>query len=71
MANPVAVNLLMMGILVGGLICWLTMVREFFPRTETEQVLITIPYPGATPEEVERSVTRLVELVRAEALPRR
>ena len=59
--NPVAVNLMMVGILVGGAICWMTMVREFFPRIETEQVIITVPYPGATPEEIERSVTRLVE----------
>jgi HAE1 family hydrophobic/amphiphilic exporter-1 len=59
--NPVAVNLMMLSVIVGGLICWFTMVREFFPRIETEQVIITVPYPGATPEEIERSVTRLVE----------
>ena len=59
--NPVAVNLMMVGVLGGGLICWLTMVREFFPRIEAEQILVTVPYPGATPEEIERSVTRLVE----------
>jgi len=59
--NPVAVNLAMVGVLVGGLVCWFTMVREFFPRIEAEHILITVPYPGATPEEIERSVTRLVE----------
>jgi multidrug efflux pump subunit AcrB len=59
--NPVAVNLLMVAVLVGGLVAWVSMIREFFPRMEAEQIIITVPYPGATPEEIERSVTRLVE----------
>ncbi len=59
--NPVAINLAMWAVLIGGLIAWNSMVREFFPRMEAEQVLITVPYPGATPEEIERSVTRLIE----------
>ncbi|MDJ0523689.1 MAG: efflux RND transporter permease subunit [Planctomycetota bacterium] len=59
--NPVAVNLAMWAVLIGGVIAWLSMIREFFPRIDAEQVIITVPYPGATPEEIERSVTRLVE----------
>ncbi len=59
--NPVAVNLTMWAVLIGGILAWNAMVREMFPRTEAEQVVITVPYPGATPEEIERSVTRLVE----------
>ena len=59
--NPVAVNLLMVAIVVGGLVAWMTLVREFFPTMESEQLLITVAYPGATPEEIERSVTRIVE----------
>ena len=59
--NPVAVNLLMVGILVGGAIASLGLVREFFPKIETEQIVITVFYPGATPDEIERTVTRLVE----------
>ena len=59
--NPVAVNLLMVAIVVGGLVAWMTLVREFFPKMESEQLLITVPYPGATPEEIERSVARVIE----------
>ena len=59
--NPVAVNLVMCSVLVGGVVAWISMIREFFPRMDAEQVIITVPYPGATPEEIERSVTRLVE----------
>ena len=59
--NPVAVNLFMVAVLVGGAVAWSGMIREFFPRMEAEQVFVTVPYPGATPEEIERSVTRLVE----------
>lgn len=59
--NPVAVNLVMLAVITAGLYSWFTLTREFFPKVNTEQVLVTIPYPGATPEEVEKSVTRLVE----------
>ncbi|MDJ0975902.1 MAG: efflux RND transporter permease subunit [Planctomycetota bacterium] len=59
--NPVPVNLLMVGVLVGGLIASVNLIREFFPNIEAEQIFVTVPYPGATPEEIERSVTRLVE----------
>ena len=60
--NPVAVNLLMVAVIVGGFLALrFGLVREFFPSIEAEQVFITVPYPGATPEEIERSVTRLVE----------
>ena len=60
--NPVAVNLLMVAVIIGGVMALrFGLVREFFPTMEAEQVFITVPYPGATPEEIERSVTRLVE----------
>lgn len=59
--NPVAANLLMMVIAVGGLYCWFTLLREFFPNIQPDKAVITIPYPGATPEEVEKTVTRQVE----------
>jgi len=59
--NPVAVNLLMLAIVLSGFYYWSDLVREFFPNAEAEQVFITVPYPGATPEEVEKSVTRRIE----------
>ena len=39
--NPVAVNLLMVALLLGGIVAALSLVREFFPRMETEQVFVT------------------------------
>ncbi len=59
--NPVAVNLLMWSILLVGLYAWSEMPREFFPNIEPEKVYITVPYPGATPAEIEKSVTRRIE----------
>ena len=59
--NPVAVNLLMWAILVSGFYFWNTMVREFFPKGDPEKIAVTLSYPGATPEEVEKTITRRIE----------
>jgi HAE1 family hydrophobic/amphiphilic exporter-1 len=59
--NPVATNLLMWSILVGGFLAALTINREFFPNVAPDQIFIFIPYPGAAPEEVEKGVTRPLE----------
>ncbi|MFV1957925.1 MAG: efflux RND transporter permease subunit [Planctomycetota bacterium] len=59
--NPVAVNLLMWAVVAAGAWSWFHLTREFFPRTSSEKILITVPYPGATPEDVEKSVTRPIE----------
>jgi hydrophobic/amphiphilic exporter-1 (mainly G- bacteria), HAE1 family len=48
-------------IVIAGIYWWFHLVREFFPNAESEMVFITVPYPGATPEEVEKSVTRRIE----------
>jgi len=59
--NPVAVNLLMLAAVLSGLHYWNVLVREFFPNSEAEQVFVTVAYPGATPDEVEKSITRRIE----------
>ncbi|MBI4879942.1 MAG: efflux RND transporter permease subunit [Planctomycetes bacterium] len=59
--NPVAVNLLMAGIIASGLYFWFTLVREFFPALDAEQISIIVPFPGATPEDVERAITLRIE----------
>ena len=38
-------------VMLVGLVCTLRMRREDFPSFELEVILITVPYPGATPEE--------------------
>ncbi len=59
--NPVAVNLVMWVIIVGGIVSWFTLRREFFPNMEPDIVIVTVEYRGATPDEVEKSVARPVE----------
>ncbi|MCA9315476.1 MAG: efflux RND transporter permease subunit [Planctomycetes bacterium] len=59
--NPVTINLVMIAVLVGGVVAVTRLVREFFPAMEAEQAVITVLWPGATPEEIERGVTRRIE----------
>ena len=59
--NPVAVNLIMVAMIVGGFMAWGTLVRELLPNSEPEQIVVTVPYPGATPDEVEKSVALPIE----------
>ncbi len=59
--NPVLVNMLMVTIIIGGLYSSLTLVREMFPESRPNQIVISTPYPGATPVEVERGITVRIE----------
>ena len=59
--NPVASNLLMFILIAGGLIFIDKVKWEVFPQFELEMVLINVPYPGASPSEVEQGVILAVE----------
>ena len=59
--NPVAANLLMVGILLAGILGFLGMEREAFPIFEANQVDIVVPWPGAAPEEVEEQIILRIE----------
>ncbi len=59
--NHVFGNLLAAGILVTGVIVGLGIPRESFPDTSLDYVVVTVPYPGASPTDVERSVCLEVE----------
>ena len=63
--NPVAANLLMFGIIVGGLLTLKTeLVLEVFPYSEPDTINISVPLRGATPEDVELGIaTRIEEAV--------
>jgi multidrug efflux pump subunit AcrB len=61
--NPVAANLLMVALLVGGLIMALQIRQEVFPQMELDYVNVVVPYPGASPEEVEQGILLAVEEV--------
>lgn len=59
--NPVAANLLMLFFLVGGLIVAGNIRQEVFPEFETGMVTVSVSYPGASPEEVERGIILAIE----------
>lgn len=59
--NSVAANLTMMLLLLGGLIAGGGLTSQVFPTIDPGIVTVTVPYPGATPSEVEESITRRVE----------
>lgn len=59
--NPVAANLLMILFLIGGALTAANMHTEVFPTVDPRTITVAVIYPGATPEEVEESITRRVE----------
>ena len=70
--NPVAANLLMVAFLVGGLLMSFRIKKEVFPQIQLDEVDISVPYPGASPAEVEQGVLLAVEeAVRAKLLATR
>ncbi len=61
--NHVAANLLMVFLVAGGILALLNMRVELFPSIDPRTITISVPYPGATPNEVEDGITRRLEEV--------
>ncbi|MBT8066918.1 MAG: efflux RND transporter permease subunit [Gammaproteobacteria bacterium] len=59
--NPVAANLLMVVLLIGGAVSAFRLQSQVFPTISPRTVTVTVPFPGATPAEVEEGITRRVE----------
>jgi multidrug efflux pump subunit AcrB len=59
--NPVAANLLMFSMLLGGLLGFGEIRQEITPDISPESVRISVAYPGASPEEVEEGIVLAVE----------
>lgn len=59
--NTPGMNVLMCALLFIGAVCLMGMRREEFPEFELEQILISVPYPGASPEEVEEGICLKIE----------
>ena len=59
--NSVFVNMIMVVILVAGGLFALTLVREMFPESRPDRLLIMAVYPAVQPEEIEKAVTIKVE----------
>lgn len=60
-SNPVAANLFMVVLLVGGFIAASGLTAQSFPTLNLGTINVTVPYPGATPSEVEEAITRRIE----------
>ncbi|TDR23525.1 efflux RND transporter permease subunit [Marinicella litoralis] len=60
-SNSVASNLLMVCLIIGGLYSAWTLKKEMFPATSINQVQITMAYPGAAPDEVEKGICVKIE----------
>lgn len=59
--NTPAINVMVIALLGAGLWSFGQMRREVFPEFELEVVLVSVPYPGASPEDCEKGVCQPVE----------
>ncbi len=60
--NPVAANLIMFGLIGCGIAMALLQVRkEVQPKFEADEVRVSVPYPGASPAEVEQGIILAIE----------
>lgn len=59
--KPVPTNLLMVAIIIAGVTAGLGLKRQFFPETDPDQAMVTLKYPGATPQEIEQTLAIKVE----------
>ncbi len=57
----IASNLLMMIIIVMGVFSVMGIKRELFPDSDSDLISIVVPYPGATPKEVEEGICVRIE----------
>jgi len=59
--NTVFANIILVLIFLAGGIATMSMIRENFPEFSLDMITISVPYPGADPEEVEEGISRKIE----------
>ncbi|MCC9609749.1 efflux RND transporter permease subunit [Blastopirellula sp. JC732] len=59
--NTPAMNMIMISVIAVGVLSFVMLRRETFPEFELEIVLVRVPYPGASPEEVESGICEKIE----------
>lgn len=59
--NAPGMNVLMLAVMAIGGLSLLTLRREVFPAFELEIVMVTVPYPGATPKDSEEAICQKIE----------
>lgn len=60
-SNTPAMNIVMIVVLGVGTYAALSLQRESFPNFDVETIMVQVPYPGATPEEVENGICQKIE----------
>lgn len=59
--RPVATTMAYLSLIVVGVIAAFRLPLEYFPAVAAPFLFVQVPYPGATPEEVEQRITRPIE----------
>jgi multidrug efflux pump subunit AcrB len=59
--NTVFANIILVLIFIAGYFATVNMIRETFPEFSLDMIIISVPYPGADPEEVEEGISRKIE----------
>ncbi|MEE4112228.1 MAG: efflux RND transporter permease subunit, partial [Desulfobacteraceae bacterium] len=59
--NTVFANIILVMVFIAGYIATANMIRETFPEFSLDMITISVPYPGADPEEVEEGISRKIE----------
>jgi multidrug efflux pump subunit AcrB len=59
--NTVFANIVLVLIFLAGGLATMSMIRENFPEFSLDMITISVPYPGADPEEVEEGISQKIE----------
>lgn len=59
--NHVAANFLMLAVLIAGFTTWFQLRKEVFPEIAFDSVIVSVPYPNATPDEVNNGIIIPIE----------
>jgi len=59
--NTVFANIVLILIFLAAWLATISMIRETFPEFSLDLITISVPYPGADPEEVEEGISRKIE----------
>ena len=59
--NAPGMNVLMLALVIAGIGSFAAMRREVFPEFELEVVMVSVPYPGATPQDTEEAICQKIE----------
>ncbi len=60
-SNSPAMNIILMAGMLLGLFAVRSLRRDFFPEFDLDMITISVPYPGASPEEIEEGICQKIE----------